>query len=152
MTCQEAMTKAPVTCTPDDSVQEAARQMRHHDIGSLPVVRSGQDRVLVGVVTDRDLALRVVAEGADPHGTRIGQVMSTDVVFCRAEDGYQQALQLMADRQLRRMPVVDGTQHVVGIIAQADVATRLAQPNTTGMLVDAISEPHPVHGERGTRE
>lgn len=145
MTCQDAMTKAPVTCTPSDSVQEAARLMRHHDIGSLPVVRGPQDRTLVGVVTDRDLALRVVAEGADPDGTTVGQVMSPDVVYCRTEDGYQQALQLMADRQLRRMPVVDTAQHLVGIIAQADVATRLAQPNTTGMLVDAISEPRPVH-------
>lgn len=141
MNCQEVMTPAPVCCVPDDVVIDVARKMRNEDIGSIPVVADHQGQRLVGMLTDRDLAVRVVAEGRDPRQTPVRDVMSMQPVTCRDTDVYQQALQVMGEFQVRRIPVVDGQGRLAGIIAQADVATRLAQPSTTGAVVEAISEP-----------
>ena len=140
MTCGEVMTPAPVTCRPGDPVVDAARLMRSYDVGSLPVVKDDESQALVGVITDRDIAIRVVGEGRNVADTTVGDVMSTEVVACTTTDLYQEALQTMGSHQLRRMPVVDEHRRVVGIIAQADVATRIAQPTTTGALVEAISK------------
>lgn len=140
MTCSEVMTPAPVTCRPGDPIVDAARLMRSYDVGSLPVVKDDESQVLVGVITDRDIAIRVVAEGRDVAGTTVADVMSAEVVTCKTTDLYQEALQTMGANQLRRMPVIDEQRRVVGIIAQADVATRIAQPTTTGALVEAISK------------
>jgi CBS domain-containing protein len=139
MTCSEVMTPAPVTCRPDDSIVDAARLMRSYDVGSLPVVKD-ENQVLVGVITDRDIAIRVVGEGRNVADAQVRDAMSTEVVTCATTDLYQEALQTMGIHQLRRMPVVDDKRCVVGIIAQADVATRIAQPTTTGALVEAISK------------
>jgi CBS domain-containing protein len=136
------MTPSPVTCRPDDPVVDAARLMKTNDVGSLPIVEQDTNPVLLGVITDRDIAIRVVADARDPQSTPVRDVMSTDVVCCKTSDLYQEALQTMGTHQLRRMPVVDDRRRVVGIIAQADVATRIAQPTTTGALVEAISK-HP---------
>ena len=140
MTCSEVMTPAPVTCRPGDPIVDAARLMRSYDVGSLPVVKDDESQVLVGVITDRDIAIRVVAEGRDVADTTVADVMSAEVVTCKTTDLYQEALQTMGANQLRRMPVIDDQRRVVGIIAQADVATRIAQPTTTGALVEAISK------------
>ena len=140
MTCSEVMTPAPVTCRPGDPIVDAARLMRSYDVGSLPVVKDDESQVLVGVITDRDIAIRVVGEGRDVAGTTVADVMSAEVVTCKTTDLYQEALQTMGANQLRRMPVIDEQRRVVGIIAQADVATRIAQPTTTGALVEAISK------------
>jgi CBS domain-containing protein len=134
------MTPAPVTCRPSDPIVDAARLMRSYDVGSLPVVKDDETQILVGVITDRDIAIRVVGEGRNAADTTVGDAMSTDVVSCTATDLYQEALKTMGTHQLRRMPVVDENRRVVGIIAQADVATRIAQPSTTGTLVEAISK------------
>jgi CBS domain-containing protein len=139
MTCNEVMTPAPVTCRPDDTIVDVARLMRSYDVGSLPVV-TDENQVLVGVITDRDIAIRVVGEGRNPAQAKVSEAMSTDVVSCATTDLYQEALQTMGAHQLRRMPVVDAQRRVVGIIAQADIATRIAQPTTTGALVEAISK------------
>jgi CBS domain-containing protein len=143
MNCRDVMTPYPACSLPDDSVAEAARLMKLEDVGVIPVVNDHDDRRLVGMLTDRDLATRVVAEARNPATTRVGDVMTTDVVVCRATDLYQEALQAMAVNQVRRIPVVDDEHRLLGIIAQADVATRIAQPSTTGTLVEAISEPAP---------
>jgi CBS domain-containing protein len=140
MTCSEVMTPAPVTCRPGDPIVDAARLMRSYDVGSLPVVKDDESQMLVGVITDRDVAIRVVAEGRDVADTTVADVMSAEVVTCKTTDLYQEALQTMGANQLRRMPVIDEQRRVVGIIAQADVATRIAQPTTTGALVEAISK------------
>ena len=139
MTCNEVMTPAPVTCRPEDTIVDVARLMRSYDVGSLPVV-TDESQVLVGVITDRDIAIRVVGEGRNPAQAKVSEAMSTDVVSCATTDLYQEALQTMGAHQLRRMPVVDAQRRVVGIIAQADIATRIAQPTTTGALVEAISK------------
>jgi CBS domain-containing protein len=141
MNCQDVMTRAPVSCVPDDLVVDVARLMRTQDIGSIPVVSDHETQRLVGMLTDRDLAVRVIAEGRDPRETPVRDVMSMQPVTCQATDVYQQALQAMGEHQVRRIPVVDGEGRLAGIIAQADVATRLAQPSTTGAIVEAISEP-----------
>ncbi|MGE5250417.1 MAG: CBS domain-containing protein [Bacteroidota bacterium] len=134
------MTKDPVCTLPDASVLEVARLMKAQDIGPVPVVESQTDRRLVGIVTDRDLALNVVAEGRDPKTTRVADVMTRDVVTCRESDNVNKALDAMSNKQLRRIPVVDPQDRIVGIIAQADVATRVDEPKKTAEVVKDISK------------
>ncbi len=138
--CDEVMTKDPICCLADDVVAKAAQIMKDRDIGSVPVIENEHSRKLVGIVTDRDLALQVVAYGYDPKTTKVAYVMSHGVVTCRAEDNLQEALDLMSDYQLRRIPVVDNHDQIIGIIAQADVALRGNQPEKTAMTVKEISQ------------
>ena len=138
--CNEVMTKDPVCCVPNDSVAKAAELMQSENIGSIPVIENGQSQKLVGIVTDRDLALKVVAGALDARSTTVGTVMTPNVVTCHAEDDLQKALDAMAEHQLRRIPVVDNDNKVVGIIAQADVATRADQPEKTAEMVKEISQ------------
>src|SRR5512143_2160618 len=105
--CSEVMTKNPVCCLPNDMVTDAAKSMKNGSVGSIPVIENEQTSRLVGIVTDRDLAVKVVAEGHDPKSTRVEAVMTHQVVTCRAEDDLQKALDAMTEHQLRRIPVVD---------------------------------------------
>jgi CBS domain-containing protein len=136
--CNEVMTKKPVCCLPNDTVIKAAELMKSRNIGSVLVIENEQTQRLVGIVTDRDLALRLVAEGGDPKSTKAEAVMTRKVVTCGADDNLQKALDAMAEHQLRRIPIVDHDHKVVGIIAQADVATRLDQPEKTSQMVKEI--------------
>jgi CBS domain-containing protein len=138
--CNEVMTKNPVCCVPDDLVAKAAELMKSGNIGSIPVIENEQTHKLIGIVTDRDLALKIVAERRDVKSTKVEAVMTRKVVTCRAEDDLQKALDAMAEHQLRRIPVVDNNNHVVGIISQADVATRVNQPEKTAEMVKEISQ------------
>jgi CBS domain-containing protein len=138
--CNEVMTNNPVCCLPNDSVAKAAGLMKSRDIGSIPVIENEQTQKLVGIVTDRDLALKVVAQGRDPKTTKVEAVMTHNVVTCRADDDLQKALDAMAEHQLRRIPVVNNDNKIVGIIAQADVATRVDQPEKTAEMVKEISQ------------
>jgi CBS domain-containing protein len=133
---RDVMTPNPRTASPEQSVVEAARLMRDEDVGSLPVV---EDDRLVGVVTDRDIVVRVIAEGKEPSSTSVGQVGSRDVVFVTPDQGLDQALAEMARHQVRRLLVVEGDR-LVGVVAQADVA-RTADEVKTGEVVERISEP-----------
>jgi CBS domain-containing protein len=137
MFCSEIMTKNPECVTPDDSVMKAAQLMKSEDVGPIPIVRDGKK--LEGIITDRDLALKVVAKGLDPKTTSVESVMTGDVVTCKGNDDVQKALKLMQQHQVRRIPVVDGDDQLLGIIAQADVATRLGNAQTTGQMVEQIS-------------
>jgi CBS domain-containing protein len=138
--CNEVMTKKPVCCLPNDTVVTAAELMKDKDVGSIPVVENEQTKKLVGIVTDRDLALRIVAEGLDARTTKVETIMTRRVVTCHAEDDLQKALDSMAEKQLRRIPVVDNDNNILGIIAQADVATRVDQPEKTAEMVKEISQ------------
>ncbi|HUF37603.1 MAG TPA: CBS domain-containing protein [Anaerolineales bacterium] len=138
--CDEVMTKNPVCCTPDDMVTNAAQLMKRENIGPIPVVENMETRRLVGIVTDRDLALKVVAEGCDPQSTNVEAVMTNKLVTCRADDDLQTALDAMSEHQLRRIPIVDNDNRILGIISQADVATRVDQPNKTAAVVKDISQ------------
>lgn len=138
--CSEVMTKGPFCCLSNDSVEKAAMIMQRENVGAVPVIETDQTKKLVGIVTDRDLALKVIAGGLDPKRTKVNAVMTHTVVTCRAEDDLQTALDAMAEHQLRRIPVVDDDNTIVGIIAQADVATRADQPEKTGEMVKEISQ------------
>ena len=137
--CSELMTKNPVCCLPESTAADAARLMKRENIGPIPVIENERTRKLVGIVTDRDLALKIVAEGRDPTSTKVEAVMTREVVTCRAEDDLQKALNAMSEHQLRRIPVVDNDNRILGIISQADVATRVNQPEKTAAVVKEIS-------------
>ncbi len=139
--CGEVMTKNPACCLPTDAVSKAAQWMKKENVGSIPVVESEQSKKLVGIVTDRDIALKVVADGRDSKSTTVANVMTHNVVTCHVDDDLQKAVDAMAEHQLRRMPVVDNEHKIVGIISQADVATRVNQPEETAKMVKDISQP-----------
>jgi CBS domain-containing protein len=131
---QEAMTPNPTTVEPRTTAQEAARIMKSEDIGSLPIVEGDK---LVGVITDRDIAIRVVAEGRGAD-TTVGEIASKDVVTVDPEQSIDEAAQLMAERQVRRLPVVEEDGKLVGILAQADIA-QTGHDALTGDTVQRIS-------------
>ena len=131
----DLMTQNPRTTTPDAGVIEAARIMRDDDVGLVPVVDG--DR-LVGTLTDRDIAIRVVAEGRDPNSTQVRDIASTDLVTIDPQQDLDEALRLMAQHQVRRLPVVEEDGRLVGIVAQADVA-RHGDDSQTGQVVEQIS-------------
>jgi len=133
------MTKDPSCCLPADTVFEVAQLMKSEDVGSIPIVSDKQTNKLEGIVTDRDLAIKVVAEGRDPRNTPVREVMTTDLVTCNADDNIDDTLNLMEEHQVRRIPIVDGDGRLAGIIAQADVATRMEEPHKTAEMVEEIS-------------
>jgi CBS domain-containing protein len=132
----ELMTKSPRTVTVDSTVAEAARAMRDEDAGVIPIVEG--ERV-VGVVTDRDVAIRVVAEGKDPQATKVTEIASKDLVTIDPQQDLDEALRLMAQHQVRRLPVVEEDGKLVGIVAQADIAKH-ADEARTGAVVEQISQ------------
>lgn len=104
------------------------------------MIENAQTQKLIGIVTDRDLVLKVIAKGQDAKTTKVEAIMTRQVVTCQAEDDVQKALDAMAKRQLRRIPIVDHDHKIIGIIAQADIATRINQPEKTAELVKEISQ------------
>lgn len=138
--CDAVMSKKTFCCLPDDDVAKAAKVMRSKNIGSLPVIETEKTRKLVGIVTDRDLTLKVVAEGLDTATTKVKSVMTTKVVTCRADDDMQDVLDAMKKHQIRRIVVVDKKENVLGIIAQADMAIRIDKPKKIASLMKRISK------------
>ncbi|HJR81470.1 MAG TPA: CBS domain-containing protein [Anaerolineales bacterium] len=138
--CSDIMTKDLVTCTPENTIVEVARLMKTEDIGPVLIVDNEQSKTLVGIVTDRDIVVKAIADGQDVNTTRVGDVMSKKLVTCRADDDVDVAMKAMAQFQLRRIPVVEENMRLVGIIAQADVATRMDAPQRTAEVVKEISE------------
>ncbi len=139
-TCGDVMTKHLACCVAGDTVQKSAQSMKAQDVGALPIVDSHDRKKLVGIVTDRDLALKVVAAGLDSCTTTLESVMSRKMVVCNVDDNCQIALDAMAKHKLRRIPVVDDHGRIVGIIAQADVATRIENAEATAKVVEEISK------------
>ncbi len=133
----ELMTQRPRAVTARTTVREAAKLMDEEDIGSLPVVDEGER--LVGIVTDRDVAVRVVARGLDSDTTVVGDVATRDVAALTPEHDLDDALRVMAREQVRRLPIVIRENQLVGMLAQADVA-HLGKEKSTGELVEAISQ------------
>jgi CBS domain-containing protein len=140
MLCRDIMTPDPKFCCPQDSVTRAAEIMCEEDVGPVPVVRDQNDRKLEGIITDRDVAIKVVAAGRDPRSTCVQDIMSKDVVTCCPDDDYSKALETMARHQVRRIPVLDERGSLVGIISQADVARQSAE-HEVGEVVEEISQP-----------
>jgi len=133
---REVMTSNPSTIEPNKTVADAARIMKQEDAGVVPVTENGR---LTGMVTDRDIAIRVVAEGKDPKSTPVREVASKDLVTVDPEQDLDEALRLMAKHQVRRLPVVEEDGRLVGVVAQADVA-RHGDDAKTGQVVQEISE------------
>ena len=121
MQVQKMMTSNPACVTPDDTVRDAARLMKEHDCGLIPVVESQDSRRLVGVVTDRDLALRALGEGKGAD-TKVAKVMSRDPNCASPDTDVSEVERIMSERQVRRVPVVDSEGRLAGIVAQADLA------------------------------
>jgi CBS domain-containing protein len=134
---REVMTDRPRCVSPDTPVSEAARLMESEDVGSLPVLDGDQ---LAGVITDRDIVIRAVAKEKDPKGMPVREVATREVVTIGADEDLSEALKLMASHQVRRIPVVDDDNRLVGVIAQADVALE-AKEKTVGEVVEEISRP-----------
>ena len=131
---KEVMTRDVRACEPNATVAQAAKVMAQEDVGPVPIVEDGR---LAGLVTDRDIVVRVVAEGRDPNATTVGEIASTELVTVSPDDDLDEALKLLAERQVRRLPVVEGDR-LVGIVAQADIA-RLGKDKKTGEIVEEIS-------------
>ena len=132
----EVMTDRPRCVTAETTVSEAAQLMKSDDVGSLPVLDGEQ---LAGMITDRDIVVRAIAEGKDPRGMPVREVASRELVRVNADDDLSSALQLMATQQVRRLPVVDDDGRLVGILAQADVA-REAKDKDSGQMLQDISQ------------
>ena len=135
MTVRDSMTEKPTTITGSAPVSEAAKLMASENVGSLPVVEGDE---LVGIVTDRDLVVQVVARGQDPDGVLVSEIYSDRPVVASPDEPLDAALKRMASEQVRRLPVVSEGR-LVGILAQADVA-REAQAESTGQMVEEISK------------
>ena len=132
----EVMTDRPRCVTPETTVSEAAQLMKSDDIGSLPILDGEQ---LAGVVTDRDIVIRAIAEGKDPRGMPVREIATRELFKVNADEDLSTALQLMAAQQVRRLPVVDDDGRLVGILAQADVAVG-AKEKAVGEMVEEISK------------
>ena len=132
----EVMTDSPRCVTPETPVSEAARLMKSEDVGSLPIL---EGQKLTGVVTDRDIVIRAVAEGKDPRGMPVREIASRELVTIRPDEDLSEALKLMASYQVRRLPVVEEDNRLVGVLAQADVATE-AKEKDFAHMVEGISQ------------
>jgi len=134
----EIMTQNVETISPTATVQEAAERMKADNIGSLPVT---QDSKLIGVITDRDITIRVTAEGRDAQSTKVRDAMSADVVTVRPQQDVVEAEQLMHDHQVRRLPVVEQDGRLVGYVTTATIAKRDGDEKVVGRVLRGISQP-----------
>jgi CBS domain-containing protein len=155
MKAQELMTQNPACCTPDDSIDRAAQLMADNDCGCLPVVTGRNDSRVVGVVTDRDIALRGVAKGKGPD-TQVRHVMTVDPFCCSPDADIKDVESVMAERQVRRVVVVDAGRCCIGVIAQADLARAADRRKDVSdvevaRVVERISEPGPGRASAATQ-
>ena len=143
MKAQDIMTKNPRTVTPETDVREAAQIMKSENVGVVPVVESSGSKKLVGLLTDRDIAVRVVAEGKT--SARVQEIMSGSPRTVKAGDSVDDVMDLMGKQQVRRVPVVDDRGDLVGIVAQADVVREAKDDKKAERTIEKISEPSGRH-------
>jgi CBS domain-containing protein len=132
------MTRGCDCIAPDNTLQEAARRMKDLDVGPLPVCF---DDRLAGMVTDRDIVLRAVAEGRDPKTTRVRDVMTPHITYCFEDENVEEAARLMKDRQIRRLVVLNNDRRLVGIISLGDIAVDTGDRQLAGETLGRVSEP-----------
>jgi len=140
MLVRDIMTQHVQVVDPDEALDHAARIMRELDIGSIPVCDRGR---LVGLLTDRDIAVRAVAAGRDPKRTAVAEVMTRPVFCCAPEHAVESVALVMRARQIRRIPVIDQDEHVVGMVGLADIALEARNDRLLGAVVESVSTPHP---------
>lgn len=138
MKVREAMHKGAQWCPPDTSIRDIARLMREHDIGSVPI---GENDRLIGMVTDRDIVCRGVADARDLDSLTAREVMSEGIIYCQADEDLEDAVHLMEQKQIRRLPVIDENKRMVGILALGDVSHAGAR-TLSGEILQAVSGHH----------
>jgi CBS domain-containing protein len=145
MKIQDIMTKDPSFVTPDATVRDAAQVMKREDVGIVPVVDGQTEKRLIGLVTDRDIAIRCIADGKD--GTcRVRDVMSSDdLATCSQNDDVENVMSAMRTEKVRRIPIVDERGSLVGIVSQADVLIKTRDTSRAGETIEEISEPGGPH-------
>ncbi len=141
----DIMTKDVTTCSPRDSLREVADRLESENVGSLPVVDNGR---LVGIITDRDIVCRVIAEGRDTRNSFVADAMSEDLVTCWADDSLITVINRMGEHQIRRLPVVDTNGRLRGIIAMADIALEAEDDREVAEALEEISRPTPNRARR----
>jgi CBS domain-containing protein len=139
MKVKEVMSVKPACCTPNDTAQNVAKMMCDLNVGSIPVVADHQSRSLIGMITDRDLCCRVLAHGLDGKSTPIQEFITHNPAICRDGENVEKCERLMQEHQVRRIPVVDKENHVIGIVAQADLALK-DKPERVHKTVAEISK------------
>jgi CBS domain-containing protein len=147
MKAQDIMSRNPSCVTPDTSIADAARLMKEENVGVVPVVESESSKKLVGVLTDRDIAVRAVAEGRDGATTSVGHIMTSDVRTTAPTDSVKEVMDLMGSEQVRRVPVVDERGALVGIIAQADIVLEAKDNKEAEKTIEKISQPSGKHAQ-----
>lgn len=144
MQVQEIMTRDVECIKPENTLQEAAQKMRSLDVGPLPV--SDQNE-LVGMITDRDIVIRTVAEGGDPKKKKVRDAMTRDVACCLEDQGIEEAAEIMKSKRLRRLPVLDHENRLVGMVTLADLAVGCESPDLAGRTLERISQPAMPRGD-----
>ena len=150
MKAQDIMSRNPSTVTPSTRVRQAAKLMKDEDVGIVPVVEDGgggSDKRLVGLLTDRDIAIRLVAEGRDPDLVEVRELMSGSPKTARADDDVAAVMDLMGREQVRRIPIVDDRGSLVGIVAQADIVIEANDDRKAERTVEKISKPGGRHSD-----
>jgi CBS domain-containing protein len=136
MQLREIMTTDVEVISPDIPLQQAAQRMREIDTGFLPV---GENDRLVGTLTDRDIAVRAVADGRDPKATRVRETMSEKVVYCFEDQDTKEAAQIMGEHQIRRLPVLSRDKRLVGVVSLGDIASEARETRTVGAATQQVS-------------
>jgi CBS domain-containing protein len=137
-TLKEIMTPDVDVVSPDATAEDASVKMRDLNVGAVPVC----DEVgLIGMVTDRDLVVRVMAERRDPKAVRVGEAMTPEVIFCMEDDDAEKAAHIMAQKQIRRLPVLSKDKKLVGIVSLGDLAVNAADRETGGRVLERVSQP-----------
>jgi CBS domain-containing protein len=138
MLLKDIMTRGVTELPPGATLRDAADKMRSQDIGLISVCDGER---FLGVLTDRDITVRAVAQGFDPNTTRVSDAMTPEVIYCFDDDDVQDAVKLMEQRQIRRLLVMDRAKHAVGVVSLGDIATRALNDRLSGEVLERVSEP-----------
>jgi CBS domain-containing protein len=138
MQIKEIMSRDVEVIRPDSALQEAASKMKSLDVGSLPVSENQQ---LVGIITDRDITVRAVASGRDPSSTKVREAMTPELIFCYEDQPVEEAAKMMERHQIRRLPIVDRSNNLVGIVSLGDLAIETGNERMSGEVLEEVSEP-----------
>lgn len=138
MQIKDVMTKSPLCISPDESIRQAARRMKENDVGVMPVC---SDDRLVGMLTDRDLAVRGVAEGCVPEDTTVREIMTPSIVWCYDDEDIEAAIDKMEERRIRRLLILNRAKRLVGILSLGDISTRVRDERLCAEVLERVSEP-----------
>jgi CBS domain-containing protein len=139
MKCFEIMTANPYFCNSEVGIGEAVRIMWEHDCGDVPVTNGIDGGELIGVITDRDIAMHVVTNDACPSDVKVSDCMSSPVITCNGEDSIEKAMEIMSEKQIRRVPVVDENGKCIGIISQADLISHAEEIGDAWSIMNTLS-------------